>query len=125
MCLKHYCDINVEGVDNIGGLVDTAVLYASGDGTYVFDFSNCYCPEIDSLWNSFEGHLYDGELTPEQQVQAQEAADKWWDENQCQHTWTAVLYDNFTPIGGSDAPATTTPAADGAPVANPDRVSRP
>lgn len=109
MCLKHYCDINIEGVDRDGRRVDTAVLFAHPDGTYEFDFSNCYCPEIDSLWAGFEGHLYDGPLTDEQERRVQEVTDKWWDENKCSHTWTAVIYNNFTQIGGADVPAQPAP----------------
>lgn len=83
MCLKHCCDVNIEGAEH-DGLVTTSVLMAHGDGTYSFDFSNCWCPEFDSLTEDIINSATEEQLAP----------------YLCQNTWTAVMYDNFTQIGG-------------------------
>jgi excisionase family DNA binding protein len=83
MCLKHYVDINIEGVDRTGEFVKTPVLYGKGDGTYVFDFSNCYCPEFDSLTEDIIDTATEEELK----------------QHACFDSWTAVMYENFTKIG--------------------------
>lgn len=116
MCVKHDCDINPEGDEHEIKKLQGAELYLLGsglaaraDGTYEFDFSNFYCPEFSSAFDAYEANMCadsEKELTA---CEIDAAMDDWCETNRCLHTWTAVIYSNFTPIGGADVPPT--PAA--------------
>lgn len=97
MCLRHYCDVNIDGNHAVAGkkhLVQTAIVLDNGDGTYEFDTSNMYCPEYDSLTQNEIAHLRDLNF-----AERNKAVQDIYDKHICSDTWTVVLYSNFTPIG--------------------------
>lgn len=102
MCLRHYCDINLEGDDleirKLQGdetyIVDTPTLVANADGTYDFCLTRFYCPEYDSLTQSEINRLRDLGI-----ADRNKALQNIYDKHICSDTWTVVLYNNFTPIG--------------------------
>ena len=69
MCLRHYCDLNVEDHIDVYNSIRVVVPTEAMDGTYEFDFSYLYCPDGG-----------DGG-------------------NECVEAWTTVIYNNFTTIG--------------------------
>jgi len=113
MCLKHYCDLNIDGHDhNDFGLVDQRILLANGDGTYEFDFSNFSCPEQNAFLNQRIAAINNQEAIELAALEIQGhttfASAKYWDDlrqasqdelNNCGETWTVTLYSNFTKIG--------------------------
>jgi hypothetical protein len=120
MCLKHYCDLEIDGQKDNGTLrVDTPVLMDNGDGTYEFDFSEFSCPEQDVYQNqaiqtiNAEEEMYKQvQNIPELQDSIVQYTETYWDdlrqqvfdedEYQCGSTWTAVMYSNFTKIGDDE-----------------------
>jgi hypothetical protein len=45
MCLKHYCDLNHDEVENAFSSIRAIVPTEAMDGTYEFDFSHMDCPD--------------------------------------------------------------------------------